>query len=60
MVFARLYSREKAELENLSVKLDVPISQIVRDAVRRRIAQLKSDIANNKIIAIEIENQKGK
>lgn len=39
-VIAKISSEEKAELTELARELDVPISQIVREGVRKRIAEL--------------------
>ncbi len=40
----RISEHEKEKLNELSAKLDIPISQIVRDGVRKQMATLeKSD-----------------
>jgi predicted DNA-binding protein len=41
-VIAKLPAEEKQELIRLAESLDVPISQIVREGVRSRIAELQA------------------
>lgn len=43
-VNVRINEAEKAELEAIGEKLDVPVSQIVREAVRERIAVLREQV----------------
>jgi predicted transcriptional regulator len=45
VLFVRISSEEKAELDGLAARLDRSTSQIVREAVRQTIAKLKADEA---------------
>ena len=39
LIAFRLSEQEKAELETLAAKKDVPLSQIIREAVRKHIQE---------------------
>jgi predicted transcriptional regulator len=48
----RISEAEKEALNEIALKLDIPASQIVRDAVRARLAELKQASEEAKEIAI--------
>lgn len=41
---ARIDETEKAQLDEISERLDIPVSQIVRDGVRREVAILRERV----------------
>lgn len=41
-IFIRISEDEKAELYGIAAKLDVPFSQIAREAIREKIASIKA------------------
>lgn len=48
----RISEAEKEELNELAERLDVPASQIVRDGIRARIAELKGSEAAEIEVAV--------
>jgi len=40
-IMIRIYSNEKTEFEEIANRLDVPISQLAREGLREKIAELK-------------------
>lgn len=40
-IIVRISENEKAELNQISEQIDVPFSQITREAIREKIAELK-------------------